>query len=159
MKLTGCGRFTHHPWEVWHAYRTMIMGTIGLIAIRVGKIIEAGRFAGYSWMLGNTPILISLIVTVILLLLLFRMHFIVSVVSRIGFLKKYRKTHCCSGSRGGKQLLKFKFIFFRYMVFILQYILLLKVMGEHSIPCFFLLLTLFYLVMAVAPTAGLQNYL
>ena len=41
------------------------------------------------------------------------------------------------------------------MVFILQYILLLKVMEVNiAYPVSFLLLTLFYLVMAVAPTAG-----
>ena len=135
---------------------TMIMGTIGLIMIRAGKIIEAGRFAGYSWMLGNTLILISLIVTVILLLLLFRMHFIVSVVSRIGFLKNIVKHIVVVEEVGGKQLLRIlNLSFFRYMVFILQYILLLKVMEVNiAYPVSFLLLTLFYLVMAVAPTAG-----
>jgi hypothetical protein len=56
----------------------------------------------------------------------------------------------------GKQLLRILFLsLVRYMAFILQYMLLLSVMevGIGFMLCFWLL-TIFYLVMAVAPTIG-----
>ncbi len=135
---------------------TMLMGTIGLVLIRTGKIIDPTKFSGYSWMLGNTLLVISIIVTVILLLVLFRVNFIVTAISGARFLKKIVKHISVVEQVGGKQLLRIlNLSFFRYMVFILQYILLLKVMEVNiAFPVSFLLLTIFYLVMAVAPTAG-----
>lgn len=135
---------------------TMLMGTIGLVLIRTGKIIDPTKFSGYSWMLGNTLLVISIIVTVILLLVLFRVNFIVTAISGARFLKNIVKHISVVEQVGGKQLLRIlNLSFFRYMVFILQYILLLKVMEVNiAFPVSFLLLTIFYLVMAVAPTAG-----
>jgi hypothetical protein len=56
----------------------------------------------------------------------------------------------------GKQLVRILFLsFLRYLVFVMQYILLLRVMQVNIDPalCFWLI-TVFYLVMAIAPTIG-----
>ena len=135
---------------------TMFMGAMGLAILKFSNIVDKRAFNTVSWILGNTLFLISVLVTVMLLLLYFRVHFLVMIIGRIGFLKKLTKYIAVLDIFSGKQLLRILFLsFFRYMVFILQYVLLLKVMEVNiAYPVSFLLLTVFYLVMAVAPTIG-----
>jgi hypothetical protein len=95
-------------------------------------------------------------VTVILFLLFFRVHFLVKGLSNISFLQKFISYIKVLDEFSGKQLLRILFLsFFRYMVFILQYLLMLKVMDVGiTYTVSFLLLSVFYLVMAVVPTIG-----
>ena len=135
---------------------TMLMGTAGLVLLKYGNIVPKETFHSISWLLSNSLFIISMSVTVILLLLYFRVHFLIIAISRISFLQKLTRHIIVLDVFSGKQLLRILFLsFFRYMVFILQYMLLLKVMEVGiSYPVSFLLLTVFYLVMAVAPTIG-----
>jgi len=135
---------------------TMFMGATGLAILKYTGIVNKASFDNVPWLISDTLFIISVIVTVMLLLLYFRTGFITTIITRIGFLKKLATYIAVLDAFSGKQLLRILFLsFFRYMVFILQYLLLLKVMEvDIAYPVSFLLLTVFYLVMAVAPTIG-----
>ncbi len=134
---------------------TMFMGTAGLIVLK--GFPESGKFlSSLPWFLDNVVLYVSLIVTVILLLLYFKVHFFLQLLGRIRFLKGVMKYIDVVDIFSGKQLLRILFLsFFRYMIFILQYVLLLQVMGVNIafVLCFWVL-TIFYLTMALLPTAG-----
>lgn len=134
---------------------TLIIGTVGLLYLKY--VAHAGEVnADQAWFLHNLILYVSIAVTVILLIIYFRLHLFIQLVSRISFLKSFVKHIEVVDVFSGKQLLRILFLsFFRYMVFILQYMLLLRVM-QVNIPMVlcFCLLALFYLVMAIAPTIG-----
>ena len=135
---------------------TMFMGTVGLLVLKYGSVVNKITFSSVPWILSGGLLLISMVVTVILSLLYFRVHFLITGIAKIKFLQKFTSYIVVLDVFSGKQLLRILFLsFFRYMVFILQYMLLLGVMDvEVAYPVLFLLLTVFYLVMAVAPTIG-----
>lgn len=135
---------------------TMFMGATGLAILKYTGVVDKALFSTAPWIISNTLFVISVIVTVMLALLYFRTNFITTIITRIGFLKKLATYIAVLNAFSGKQLLRILFLsFFRYMVFILQYVLLLQVMEvDIAYPVSFLLLTVFYLVMAVAPTIG-----
>ena len=134
---------------------TMLMGTAGLIFLNFLNSNEH-VLSSLPWFLNDGLIYISLIVTVILLLAYFRVHFFITIIARIKILKGIIKYIDVVDIFSGKQLLRILFLsFFRYMVFTLQYVLLLEVMGVNiSLPLTFWLLSIFYLVMVMAPTVG-----
>ncbi len=135
---------------------TILMGTTGLIVFKyflhTGNLITGVL----PWLLNDLLLCLSLCITVILALLYFRVDFLINVISKIKFLKSLVKYISITSVFSGKQLLRILFLsFLRYMVFILQYVLLLQVMKvDITFETSFLLLTLFYLVMAVVPTIG-----
>lgn len=134
---------------------TMLMGTCGLIVLRfLPESIERVTFL--PWLLGNILLYVSISFTVILILLYLRIKWVLAVMEKIGFLKNFVKHIKVLDVFSGKQLLRILFLSFsRYMIFILQYVLLLNVMEvDVSIILCFWLLTIFYLIMAVAPTIG-----
>ena len=135
---------------------TMLMGTAGLFILRSGVFTRAEDFSSIPWLLSNTLLSLSLFVTVILLLIYFRARLLTGIISKLGFMKKLVDHIAVMDVLGGKQLLRILFLsFFRYMVFILQYMLLLEVMEvDIGFPVSFLLLSGFYLVMLIAPTIG-----
>ena len=135
---------------------TMFMGTVGLLVLRSGVIVSTERFDSIAWLLSSSLLIVSVFVTVILLLLFFRVNFITGIISRIRFLKTIVNHIAVLEVFSGKQLLRILFLsLFRYMVFILQYMLLLKVMEvDMAYTVSFLMLTAFYLVMVIAPTVG-----
>jgi hypothetical protein len=83
-------------------------------------------------------------------------HFFITLIGRVRFLKGVIKYIDVVDIFSGKQLLRILFLsFFRYMVFILQYMLLLQVMGVNiSLILSFWVLTIFYLTMVLLPTIG-----
>lgn len=135
---------------------TMIMGVAGLCTLKFGNTVSKAAFEDISWMLSDTLFALSILITVMLLLFYFRVRFFVTALSRIAFLQKFIKHITVLDTFSGKQLLRILFLsFFRYMIFILQYMLLLQVMDVGiAYQVSFLLLTIFYLVMTVAPTIG-----
>lgn len=131
---------------------TMLAGTAGLIVVKLSPSIQL-PLPPY---VGDILLYISISLTVILILIYLRIKWIVAVMERIRGLKIFVKHIKILDVFSGKQLLRILFLSFsRYMVFILQYVLLLNVLDVNvsMILCFWLL-TIFYLVMAVAPTIG-----
>jgi hypothetical protein len=133
---------------------TMLMGTAGIIYLKYFS--PAGSQESLGWLLNEVILGISIIVTVILLLIFFKVHFFITILSRVRILKSFVKHIIVVDVFTGKQLLRILFLsFLRYMVFILQYAMLLQVM-QVNIGLFltFWLLTVFYLAMVLAPTVG-----
>ena len=134
---------------------TVIMGTVGLFVFRYAQA-DAALFKILPAFAANILMYISVISSVVLVSVYLRVSIIISLISRLSFLKKFNKYLQLLNSFNRKQLLRILFLsFLRYMVFILQYLLLLKVMHvDISIFVCFWLLSIFYLVMAMAPTIG-----
>ncbi len=135
---------------------TIIMGTAGLLIFKYIWGQNDALFKLIPDLAGAILIYISLLTSIFLILLYLRVGFIIKLLLQIPLLKKFVKyLHILSEFRR-KELLRILFLsFLRYVVFILQYLLLLKAM-QVIIPvadCFWLL-TIFYLVMTIAPTIG-----
>ncbi len=135
---------------------TLVMGSAGLVYIRF--------FSGSNEMLNNVLprlalnilLYLSVLMSIGLLLLYLRAGFLVNLLNRAGVFKRFVKyvEHLSDFSR--KQLLKILFLsFLRYLVFIVQYLLFLWLLQVEVGPvlCFWLL-SVFYLVMVMAPTIG-----
>lgn len=134
---------------------TMLMGTVGLLVLKT-SLVQDDFLSALPWFLNDIILYLSLFVTVILFLVYFKVHFILLLVARVKFLKGVLKYVDVVDIFSGKQLLRILFLsFLRYMVFILQYVLLLQVMGvEVSLLLSFWVITIFYLIMVMAPTIG-----
>lgn len=134
---------------------TMFMGTLGLFLL---KISPPGLLfvKALPWLLNDITVYTSLAITIVLLLSYFKVHFFVNLIGRISFLKSVIKYIAVVDIFSGKQLLRILFLsLLRYMVFILQYVLLLNVM-DVQVPvvlCFWVI-TIFYLAMVILPTIG-----
>lgn len=135
---------------------TMIMGCLGLIFL--------GYFSQYNAALSNLlpqfwrTIIITLSVGLTILLLLFymRLGWLVRMMEKVPALQPVVQHISVLDEFKNRQLLQILSLsFIRYLVFVLQYVLLLNVMDVNLAGCLcFWLMTIFYLVMAVAPTIG-----
>jgi len=142
--------------KLWpQLFITIIVGTIGLIIFKYSET-EAVLFKLLPAMAGEVLLYISIITSLVLILLYMRVKFLVRLISRARYMQKIVKYFEQLKSFRRKQLLRILFLsFLRYLVFILQYILLLKLIGvEIAWDLCFWLLSVFYLVMALAPTIG-----
>lgn len=131
---------------------TFVVGSCGLIFFNYTDT-TANKI---PWLISDSLVFLSICVTVILALIYFRFKAIVPLMERFALLKNLVKHLNVLDFFGGKQLLRILlFSFIRYIIFILQYVLLLNVLDvDVSIFLSFWLLTVFYLVLAVAPTIG-----
>lgn len=134
---------------------TLLMGSSGLVLLLLyGDDQQLFKsLPGYS---GSVFLALSIAASFISSLLYFRSGVLVKLISKIPYLKKFTEHLNLLKTFSRKQLLRIFFLsFLRYMVFILQYVLLLKVMQvDISFFTCFRLLTVFYLIMAMAPTIG-----
>lgn len=135
---------------------TILMGTVGLIMMRYFSGKNSEVFKAIPGFLSNTVLLTAVLLSVFTLLFYFRIGWLVHLMERVKFLSKPLKYVRLLEQFDGKQLLRILVLsFLRYMVFILQYMLLIRVMGVSvGFELSFWLLTIFYLVMAMAPTIG-----
>jgi hypothetical protein len=134
---------------------TVIMGTAGLITL---KYFSGEGVLLFKTMpgLGEIVLVMSIVASIVLIMIYLRVGLLVKVMRRIRFLQGLIRYVELLNTFSRKQLLRILFLsFLRYGVFILQYILLLKVMQVNiaNFECFWLL-SVFYLVMALAPTVG-----
>ena len=134
---------------------TVLMGTGGLLYLKYFNH-NAPIFTSLPAYTADILLYISGSATVFLLLIYFRVGLIVKVISNVKFLQKIAAHILLLNTFSRKQLLRILFLsFLRYMVFILQFILLLQIMQvQISFFTCFRLLTVFYLVMVMAPTIG-----
>lgn len=131
---------------------TMFIGSCGLIYFNYISPVTSFM----PWLLSDLLVIVSVSITIILAALFFRMKRITLFVEKVDFLKGLAKHLVILDVFRGKQLLRILlFSLFRYIIFILQYILMLNVLDVNvSIHICFWLLTIFYLIMAIAPTIG-----
>ena len=136
---------------------TFIMGTIGLIIFKYFSANgEAVLFKLIPDLAGNILLFSCVSISLVLIMLYLRVGLLIRLLTKVKGLQKFIKYVHLLNDFSRKQLLRILFLsFFRYMVFILQYMLLLKVLHVDiaNIVCFWLL-SVFYLVMVLAPTIG-----
>lgn len=133
---------------------TMMMGCAGLILLKYLPQTDllAASVLPVFWQTVITSLSVAL--TVLLLLFYARLGWLVRMMEKLPALDKALKHIRVLDEFNNMQLVQILSLsFLRYLVFVLQYVLLLRVMDVHiqGWLCF-LLLTIFYLVMAVAPT-------
>jgi uncharacterized membrane protein YbhN (UPF0104 family) len=141
--------------SVSQLFVTLLMGTVGLAILKYYKG-DQQIFQFLPAYAGDVLFFLSIGASAFFLLIYFRAGLIVKLLGRIKRLKKFVDHIILLKTFSRKQLLRILSLsFFRYMVFILQYILLLRVMHVEIgfVMCFWLL-TIFYLIMAMAPTIG-----
>jgi uncharacterized membrane protein YbhN (UPF0104 family) len=141
--------------SVSQLFITVLMGTVGLLYFKFyGTNPQFFTFLpSYT---ADILLYVSSVAAIGLVLIYLRVAFLVKLLSRVKWLDKFVSHIILLNTFSRKQLLRILFLsFLRYGVFILQYILLLQAMQVQIdlIICFGLL-TIFYLVMAVAPTIG-----
>lgn len=138
---------------------TLVMGCAGLLVFRNGLypvLPEPGLWVN---ILGNVLFFTSLLTALLTALLFFRIRLIIQWLEKTRFLKKFVKHITVLEGFSRKQLLRILILsFIRYIVFILQYVLLLELF-DAGIPLFwaFWLLTVFYLLMTAVPSIGLSE--
>lgn len=135
---------------------TLIMGSLGLIYLRYISQNGGSSLQVLPDFWGDVLIYLSLSVTVLLFLFYWRLGWLVRAIEKVPAFSKVVKHISVLDELNNSRLLRIVSLsLVRYLVFVLQYILLLHVMQVHiAFATCFWLITVFYLVMAVAPTIG-----
>jgi hypothetical protein len=135
---------------------TMIMGCLGLFYLRFFSQDNNNALNVLPELWSNIFIYLSVGITVILLLFYLRLSWLVKMMEKVPALQRFVKHIQVLDEFSDVQLLHILFLsFIRYLVFVMQYVLLLQVMHVAIAGwlCFWLM-SVFYLVMAIAPTFG-----
>lgn len=135
---------------------TMVMGCLGLLYLKIISQNNSAALGVLPEFWGDVLIYLSIGLTVLLLLFYLRLGWLVRMMERIPSLQKITRHIRVLDEFDNKQLLRILFLsLIRYLVFVFQYVLMLQVMQiEISLWLCFWLMTVFYLVMAVAPSIG-----
>lgn len=135
---------------------TMIMGCLGLFILSFFSQYNHSVLSVLPQFWEHVITSLSVGLTIILLLFYLRLGWLVRMMEKVPALQKIVNHISVLDEFNNKQLLQILSLsFVRYLVFVLQYVLLLQLMEVHIAAwlCFWLM-TIFYLVMAVAPTFG-----
>lgn len=135
---------------------TILMGTFGLIVLTFFSEKDAAVFSFFPPLFSNTLLFLCIVLSILFLMFYLRIGWLIHLMQKQKFLAKPLKYVRLLDQFSGKQLLRILFLsLLRYMAFILQYMLLLSVMEVGiSLLLSFWLLTIFYLVMVMAPSIG-----
>jgi MFS family permease len=135
---------------------TMLMGCAGLIFLRYFSHNDDNALSVLPHFWGDVLIYFSLAFTVLLFLFYIRIGWLVSLMDKIPAFARVVKHIKVLDEFNGKQLVQLLSLsMLRYLVFVFQYVLLLQVMQVGIAGWLsFWLISVFYLVMAVAPTIG-----
>ena len=141
--------------SVSQLFITVLMGTFGLVYLHFFSA-DQQLFSSLPTYTNEVLLYISISAAVFLLLIYLRIGLLVKFLNKVKWLQKLATHIVLLNTFSRKQLLRILFLsFLRYMVFILQFVLLLQIMQvDVSFFTCFRLLTVFYLVMAIAPTIG-----
>lgn len=135
---------------------TMMMGCFGLFFLRYFSQYDHTVLSVIPEFWEAIITYLSVGITIILLLFYLRLGWLVRMMEKVPALHKVVKHIRVLDEFNNIQLVQvLSLSFVRYLVFVLQYVLLLQVMQVEIAGwlCFWLM-TIFYLVMAVAPTFG-----
>ncbi len=135
---------------------TLVMGTTGLIYLKYFNSEPAVLFSSLPDIASNIFIYVGGVLSVVLIFFYFEAGLMVKIIKKAGFLKRIVKYLLSLQQFARKDLLRILFLsFLRYLVFILQYLLLLQLLDVNINPVTsYWLLTIFYLLLALAPTIG-----
>jgi hypothetical protein len=132
------------------------MGCAGLAFLRYLSHNQAGGLSVLPEFWGDVLIYLSVTITVVLLLFYTRLGWLVRMLEKVPAFNRVVKHIRVLDEFDYNQLMRILSLSFsRYLVFAVQYILLLQVMHvEIDVVICFWLISVFYLVMAMAPTIG-----
>ena len=135
---------------------TMTMGCAGLIFLRFFSHNNHNALSVLPDFWGNVLIYFSISGTLLLFLFYIRLGWLVGLMEKLSAFNKIVRHIKVLDEFSASQLLRILSLsLLRYLVFVLQYVLLLQLMQVNIEPRLsFWLITVFYLVMAVAPTIG-----
>ena len=135
---------------------TIVIGTLGLAYLKLGGLLNSTIHQKYLFGV-NLFFLICIISSLLLLLIYFKSGNIVSFITKIPFFKRISHQILFLNEYNVKVLLRVLFFsFFRYGIFILQYVLIFFVFNiKIEISILIALITVFYLLVTMAPTIGL----
>ncbi len=135
---------------------TLLMGCAGLFYLRYFSQNNSSALPVLPEFWGDVLIYLSVTITVLLSLFYLRIGWLVRMMEKVPAMQKVVTHIRVLDEFDNIQLIRILFLsLVRYMVFVLQYVLLLQVMQvEIGLVLCFWIITVFYLVLAVAPTIG-----
>lgn len=135
---------------------TLIVGSTGLVFLSFFSQNSNQGVAILPEPWGNVLIYLSVTITVVLSLFYLRIGWLVRMMEKVPALQKVVTHIRVLDEFDNIQLIRiFSLSLGRYVVFVLQYLLLLKVMNVELAPVTgFWLIAVFYLLLAMAPTIG-----
>lgn len=138
---------------------TVLMGCFGLVFLLNTEHAHGNTIMGLSFFWLKVLLSLSVFATVILLLFLFRLSWIIKLFEKVPAFSKSIRYMSVLNEFTPKLLLRLLFIsLLRYLVFVLQYILLLQVLQvEVTWQQGFWLISILYLVMAIVPSFAIAD--
>jgi hypothetical protein len=138
---------------------TVLMGCGGLIFLLNTSHANDSTVMGLSFFWLRVLLLLSAVAAFILLLFLFRLSWIIKLFERVTVFSKFTRYIRVLHEFTPKLLLRLLLLsLLRYLVFVLQYIVLLQVLQvEVSWQHGFWLITILYLVMAIIPSFAIAD--
>lgn len=138
---------------------TLVMGCLGLSYLLTFVLSPDGEIMGLSHFWIEVLLVISYTVTVIVILFFFRLAWLIRLVEKIPAAKKLVPYIKVLDDFNAKLLLRLLLIsFFRYIVFVLQYLLLWQSLDiAISWNMGFWLIAILFLVMAVVPSFAIAD--
>jgi len=138
---------------------TLLLGCAGLVYLLYFQSAHSGPLMGLSVFWIKILLFISAIITGILVLFFFRLSWLIKLVEKIPASKKFIEYVNVLEEFTAKLLLSLLCLsFFRYLIFVLQYILLLQVLHVEIfwVDCFWIISILF-LVLAIVPSFAIAD--
>ncbi|MDB5198992.1 MAG: hypothetical protein JWO92_955 [Chitinophagaceae bacterium] len=138
---------------------TVLMGCGGLIFLLHTEHANGNTIMGLSFFWLKVLLSLSVFATLILLLFLFRLSWIIRLFEKIPAISKYVQYVSVLDEFTPKLLLRLLLLsLLRYLVFVIQYILLLQVLQvDVSWEQGFWLIAILYLVMAIVPSFAIAD--
>ncbi|RYG54568.1 MAG: hypothetical protein EOO01_01180 [Chitinophagaceae bacterium] len=135
---------------------TLVMGIGGLLLLRLYPFENDLSITTAHWLVEDILLWLSVGLAVMLAFAYMYIDLFIEKMERFNWLKPIVKYITILHSFSRKQLLRILVLsFFRYLVFILQYVWLLQVTGvDVDFWTSFWIISVFYLLMAMAPTIG-----
>jgi hypothetical protein len=138
---------------------TILMGCVGLFYLLKFKITPGEHIMGLSFFWIETLLFISGVVGILLMLFFFRLSWLIKLIEKIPAMEKYVQYINVLEAFTPKLLLRLLSLsLFRYITFVLQYILLLQVLNV-DIYWFegFPVISILFLVLAVIPSFAIAD--
>jgi hypothetical protein len=134
---------------------TFIIGSAGLLYLKFYSGFDEQTLE-LNWFFNNAIFYISVFFSVVLILLYFRVNFLIRLISNFRIFNKIIQHISIIDTYSRKDLLRILFYsLIRYLVFILQFALMLRLMNVGiDFTLLLWLLSVFYLMMAIIPTIG-----
>lgn len=138
---------------------TVLMGCGGLIFILLTRQINAASVMGLSFFWIKILLFISAIAASVLLFIYFRLSWLIKVIEKIPPFTKYAPYISVLEHFHAKVLLRLLYLsFIRFMVFVIQYILLLQVLNiEMTWLEGFWIISVLFLVLAIVPSFAIAD--